>query len=225
MNSRKNQQNTRAVPRKRTNDRSGRLLSPKEKAQVRSMISSIADRELKYFDNAFNGVAVSSTSTIFDLSLVSQGAAANQRNGQDIEPVHFEAQITLTGADTTNVARVILFQHKPNSSLSPPLANQLLDPLSGTLSGTVDVHCAINTFFEKEYRVLADYTLVMAANSETFIIDVGKRLSSVRLPKSIGYNSVANTGEGHICILLLSDSSVPPDLAWTGQMRLRFYDV
>jgi len=207
------------------NNKQSRLLSPQEKAQVRSMISAITDRELKYFDNAFNGVAVSSTATIFDLSLVSQGAAANQRNGQDIEPQHFEAQITVTAADVTNVVRVILFQHKPNSSLSPPLANQLLDPLSGTISGTVDAHCAINTFFQKEYRVLEDMTLVMAANSTSAIIDVGKTLSRTRLPKSIGYNSVANTGEGHICLFLISDSAVLPEPAWTGQMRLRFFDV
>jgi len=202
-----------------------RLLTPKEKAQVRSMIRSEVDPELKYFDNAFNGVAISTTATIFDLSLVSQGAAANQRTGQDIEPCRFEANINVTAADVTNVVRVILFQHKPNSSLSPPLANQLLDPLSGMISGTVDVHCALNTFFAKEYKVLADYTLCMAANSETANINLGKRLSSVRLPKSIGYNPVANTGEGHICLFLISDSAVLPEPSWLGQMRLRFYDV
>lgn len=202
-----------------------RLLSPQQKAQVRQMISSEVDRELKYFDNVFPASAISTTATIFDLCLVSQGAAANQRNGQDIEPVHFEAQITLAGADTTNHVRIILFQHTPNSSLSPPLANQLLDPLSGGVSGTVDSYCAINTFFHKEYRVIADYSLVLSANSETFIIDLGKRLSALHLPKSVGYNPVANTGEGHICLLLISDSAVLPEPSWIGQMRLRFYDV
>jgi len=202
-----------------------RLLSPQEKAQVRSMISSITDRELKYFDNAFNGVAISTTATIFDLSLVSQGAAANQRNGQDIEPQHFEARLTIVGADVTNVVRVILFQHKPNSSLSPPLANQLLDPLSGTISGTVDAYCAVNTFFQKEYRILSDRLVRFASNSDSFIQDIGKYLSRTRLPKSIGYNSVANTGEGHICLFLISDSAVLPEPSMVGQMRLRFFDV
>lgn len=141
--------------RKQLNAKGKSLTKPEKKA-----VNKIVDRkleqalELKYIDLPI-AVAQDYNWALYNLSVnVSQGTSDTTRNGDKLLMKNLELRWSLTGADTTNFYRIVVYIDKDGGSGTVPMIT----------SGSVDAPTSLyNHDYRRQFRILSDRMYGMSA--------------------------------------------------------------
>jgi len=114
--------------------------------------------------------------------------------------------ITMANTDVFNLARVIVFQWHPNSSLVAPVVADILQ--------TTTVYSMYNWQLSAQFKILYDtvHFLSGAANAPTVGSNQGYfgSVNLRRAVKKVEFSPGATFGANELYILVISDSSVIP---------------
>lgn len=160
---------------------------------------------------------------LVNISDISQGADIQSREGDRLQPMSLTGKFTLGMTGATTVARVIVFQWKPDDADDTPTVAKIL-------SATADVN-QINSDYigsavdRKKFKILYDRRFMNSAGVATYF-PIGVMSCSKFHNKYIYYNSGTTTGKNNIYMLGISNvavASTGPNLS--GYFRLRWKDT
>jgi len=178
---------------------------------------------LRYSDVLFT--LTSSTTTVGYTNLTSgivQGLTQGERISDTIYVSRMECRFQLVSGttDITNRLRFAFFRWNPNSlSLIPGTSSILESPT------TFGVQSPLNFEGRREYRIMRDktYNLVGLSTVPTPYYQVLDNFNLNLNNTRIDYNVSASTGCGHIYLLNLSDSAVPPSPQYSYVIRIWYH--
>lgn len=162
---------------------------------------------------------VSTSGVIATQSNMAQGSAINQRVGDRVKPLRFNANISFTVADTTNFCRYVIFQWKPDTALDAPA---ITDLFSDSTYPWVSVHRAA-ALSRSKMKILYDKTVALStAGPQCLQLSVNLDLS--KLPM-IEYGAGATTGRNQIYVGIFSDSVAVTHPGYTVSSAFYFQDA
>lgn len=205
--------------------KTARTLSKPAKKQVYSIAKRVqkANTELKFtayefpfsVSNSWTGPAflithppqgIKGYNDVFDLQ-----AGQSQRIGNTITPYAIQVNYTVTGADSSNVVRIIFFQWLMDDQTAPQVGDILMG--TGTSSSVLQMRNYVN---KKNYKILYDKTHTTSTNAGNnltivkHVIIPAKRLKI----KQFKYLNDSSSGfapnliKGNIYYMMASDSAV-----------------
>lgn len=189
--------------RKSTN-RKGKSLNPRQKKEVKMILNK--HTELKSLDVPYIGtVSADLTGACYKWFSVGQGAASNQRIGDDIEVSYIQFKYDWFIADSYNIVRVLVFQWALDDASTVPTVADIL----GTASGAAPYNALLNFNNRDKYKILYDKRLLLQSTSTGSVSTPFSSGTITCRPshKKMLYNTGATTGRYMIYTLLCSDSS------------------
>lgn len=199
-----------------------RKLTKIQKKQVKRIVNS--GRELRQYHVNSTGTGVSTTVGMINLSGVTQGDAADNRDGDDLFPTQLQLKWYLAShASSTepSICRFIIFQWKEDNAAGAPTAADVL--ANGTTYALTDTY---NPATKQLVKVLYDRVIPIkdvVDSGERFYVQKTVRIFQKRL-KRIRFNAGANTGTSHIYLMTYSGTasgSNPPQLAYSSTLYFR----
>lgn len=187
--------------------------------------------EKHYFD--FSQITTVTTSaTIWALSLVTVGNTDLTRSGDRITIKSLQVKGTYSAGDTTNHLRVICFQYIADSGAAGPVASEVLQ---SSFVGSVNI---INAPYAKDFAgyktiILYDKTFSMTlganadggpANGHFQFMLTSKDFKKGKANPMIQYQAGGTNGVGNIYLMAMSDSAGVPNVGIDFVSRLRFID-
>lgn len=166
------------------------------KQYVKSQLS--ADEELKHYPTVIAPTALSTTGVVQDLSVITQGTTSLTRVGDEVRAQSLDFTVGFIAGDATNFCRCTIIEWKMNDSndavtLSDVYSNYLNNPALSQISPTKP----------NRFRIIYDKTVSVSTAGDGAAIIRGH----LKLNHAISYNLGANSGIGHLYMLLSSDSS------------------
>jgi hypothetical protein len=196
-----------------------------------------ANRELKYFGHVQDYFSVTTTPVLTGVPFdVPQGDEDQERDGDQLTlagKINFRMAMKTNGS-TRNVVRVIFFQWKDMSFVTPyPTTSEVL--FNGP-TGAIDVYSQYNHDTRFNYTILFDktYTLVgtgVASAVTTYpfmdssVITRNYHISLKKAKRVVQYRAAGGQATNRIFMIYLSDiptGSSPPTMTFTSKMF--FYD-
>lgn len=179
---------------------------------VRKEILKIAEKK---FINGTNSAGIDFSGTVTSISDVAQGDTDNTRDGDNLYLTSLQLRWSVVLGDSTNLARIIVFQWKPNST---PTTGDILI----TTGSTAAPLSAYNHDTRQSYRILSD-SLVALNAAET--MKAGTSFV-VNFPvKQIQYTGSGTTGTNKLYLLALSDSGASSHPTFTYYYKLNYRDA
>lgn len=183
-------------------------------SKVRKIVQRMSENN--YRDEVIS-TTVDSAGTITHLTPIVQGDTSNNRIGQEINSQHVSWNITFTGADSTNVVRMIIFGAKYMAGLNPTVAN-VLETANNPHSFLLDVN-------KHQYFVLYDKMVSLSTIGENQIQSLRGFVKIPQKYKKVMFNEGATTPRtNHLFLLLQSDSGAVAHPGVVGILRYRFQD-
>lgn len=189
-----------------------------KKAIKRTLDSTL---ETKFVDTKANST-YDSAGTVYDLTaFITQGTGdSGNRIGDKIIVRDAMVNFFVTyGSDTYNFVRVIMFQWHPISTSTPASGDILQDISSASTPMSPYIHDK-----RKQFRVLADQIVRPVFPTSPPMVTPVMQLRC-RKPIKVGYTNAGTSGEGHIFLLVISDSGATghPGVYWYS--RLEYTDA
>lgn len=195
------------------------VLTEKQAKAVKSLARKEFKRnvEFKHY-TAYNSISVSTTATLTDLSVITQGDTDTSRDGDELRATTISMRYYVAGYDDTNFVRIILFQWHPDTT--PIVADILNAVVTAGFLANYEVDRAENykIMYDRTHAVVANYS--GQQNTSNFVY---KKLRIPR-PKMKFYNATA-VGTNKIWMLTISDSSVAAHPGVAINTKLNFYDA
>lgn len=209
--------------RRRQHRRGGAKLNVRQKKQVKRLITS--RQEKKFFISNTSSWPVSTTPSVFQLSVIPQGDTDTSRDGDRlmITKVYVRGYWTFSN-DLYNTIRLIFFQWKPNTT---PAATDIL--LAGP-SASVDTVSQYNHDNRQLYKIMWDKFYHIEGNGTTSsqpLTSTGIRPfhAILHMPnKQLQYVAGSTTGTNQFYYLAVTDSSVTSDPTLTMSVKFMFTD-
>lgn len=189
----------------------GRGLTKKQRSEVKKIAT--APMERKRFPVYKQGLSISTSHHIDDLSSVYQGSTEEGRTGDAIKIISGHIKGVVVAADTTNIVRYTVLRWKPNTI---PTAADIYD--DATIGANGAMFSPFNHINRPSFVVLADrYIDLEATNGDM------QKMFNIRIkpqPKTI-YEGGANTGSNKLYIIWSSDSVAitHPDVTYRGDIH------
>lgn len=197
------------------NFRKNTILARRTRSTVRQEVKSLmaAELEHKFFDTALPASA-SSTGSVTHLSAVPQGDTSSSRDGEYIFAEKLTIHIGVTGADTTNFVRMIVFKDLDSQGVVPAV-NNVLEPGTSFFDH-------MNNVNKYRFKIMLDRTVSTSltgpnAHYMQLALKVNKKLSFSTTSTLPRLNALH--------ILLISDSGAVTHPAVVGECRLWYTDA
>lgn len=197
--------------------------------------------ETKYAILDSNSTSLVSTGTIVDLSTIGQGVTRDDRVGDrlKLKKLYWRIKIVassgglLVSADAFDTVRVILFRWWDDTAVNLPLLGNILKQGASGLDYTL---ASYNKDDKEQYTILSDNVYVVynttVYNGSALAVEPGPgHVASVvktldpRGDAHVYYNNNANTGVGHVFVLLVSDSAFTPHPTCAYALQLEYTDA
>jgi len=193
------------------------VISGKSNMKKKKKTISFSDQLLQWKQTKFTyfplSTTVSNAGSFSDFSAISPGTGQDQRIGSSIQHLKFRMRGQITLADTTNLFRLLTFVwHVDNTSDNPQAAEILMDS-SNPLSGFIH-------YVPKRFTILTDNLWSLDAYHPTAAFDIDVPVKKLRSTFTSG-----NTGQGHIYVFALSDSSGIPHPALNMEVEKYWKDT
>jgi hypothetical protein len=214
-------------------------LSPKQKQQVRAMLSSQLETKQKTF--GVNAVAVTTAGTCYDMTALVQDNTESGRVGDRVQLKSVDFRYTITvgatgliaAADQFNTVRVIIFKWRENDAVDSPTTAKLLDVIAGYPTSIL----LPNRNLEHQYKVYYDKTHVVYNTplwngaavawyhgvGGTMCTDnhhISGPLGFIEFEPPAGFQ-----GEGNLYLFVGSDSAFAPNPTITCLANIRYTDA
>lgn len=179
--------------------------------------------EVKWYDIVYGKTGVDSAGTIQYLTKVPQGDTDNNRNGDKLTPKWLKMRLNFTIApatDTTNQVRFMIFRWKPNTSLSPPVLDNLFQNFSLTVNTLVTL-LPYTWDMRNQFTVLYDRVFQL---NEAQSLQIDKKIFLRLASKKVAFTGATTDGADHICFATFSDSNAAPNPQITVYNRLAYVD-
>lgn len=191
--------------------------------------------ETKYYNYGWAPLAVTSTPGYYNMSLIPQGVADEQRVGDSIKLKKLTVRFQAVGGDIYNTLRVVVFRFKQDTSVGTPGPS---DVYNTQATGSEYVMCPVpglehadkvHVIYDKVVTLpqtnyyTSSTQITQTANSiKTWKLTLfGKRLGA----KTIRFNPGATSGYGHIWMAICSDSSVLPNPTLYVNSQIEYNDA
>jgi len=168
-----------------------------------------AEQEPKFLDTTSGYSNVSAAGALTNLTAIGQGVGGSQRTGDFVRLSKLVIRVAGYQNNTTalqfpNIVRVLVVRWNLNNAVSPPAVGDVLTTAS-TLSIGQSITSTYNSLQLKEgaMEILHDSYHFTSLNSNSFAFC--KELDVSRF--EIDFNPTANTGFGHIYVLMQSDDA------------------
>lgn len=184
------------------------------------------ESETKFYDYVpFAGTGIGNGGTFAVLTNPAQGNTDQTRVGDKLTMRGMRISWTAVPGDDYNVMRMIVFQWYPNTALTVPATNLIIEnPTYPTISAIRHDYNG-NTF-----KVLKDFkfTMVLPAASPVGTTS-SVRTGTFKVPfkwvkKSVEYTSGTTNAAHNIYVFVVTDSAAPPNPSITLYSRLWFDD-
>jgi len=142
----------------------------------------------------------------------------SQRTGDTVflKQILFNYNVQVDFNDVFDSVRVIMFQWYPNSGLVAPIVADILQ--------TASVSAFYNWQLSSQYSILYDKVHFMAgvATSPTSSSNQGfyGEISMKNVMRRVEFTAGSAFGSGELFLLVISDSSLVPNPAYTGRTRV-----
>lgn len=196
----------------------GKKLNKVQKKQVKRLITG--SQELKAKDDSVNTTADNAGSLTY-FNLPAQGDGLSERSGDQIQLKKLMFRFHITGADTTNIFRVIIFRWSQNNALGANV------PVTTDILQTANVMSFYNYTNEHDtkVRILYDKTITLSVTGDTEVDLIKGSLYGTRLGrKIIDFNAATTLGTNQIYMLMISDSAGIPHPSIKGYWRIEYTD-
>lgn len=206
---------------KRTFRRKSKATVPKAtKLYVKKAIT--ANKELNYgnIDNSQTNISYD-IPHIAQWSAIPQGATIDDREGDRLEPVSLEVNSRISMPSTVDVARVIVFQWRPDTDAELPSMAKILQ-IPGTGQSVYSPYI-LNDVDRQKFVVLKDRTFVADVDSQQFHF----RFKITKfMNKYISYNASLTSGKSQIYVLAFSNiASAGSEPFWNKVVFLKWKDT
>lgn len=212
------------------NKSKGKLLTKSEKQQVRQMILGDSEVKMKDFDILSNSFDTSGNIEL--MSSITQNVSYNGRVGDRVRLKKFCFRGIITIGDSTNIARVIIFQMKSENTVGPTNSDII------QITGAQAVVSNYNAIAErKSMKFLWDsgpMTLNDIRPQITFKGELKaygrnyqgkKNMDDQKLLSDVTYDGgSSSTGMNQLYIYYVSDSGGVPNTSMQFSSRLYYYD-
>lgn len=192
------------------------------KKAAHNVLDAEAEKKIWNTNNALSPASPSIGGTLTDLSAVTLGDGATNRDGLQIEPYSFKVRMDAVVADTYNRIRVIFFQWLEDDTSNPPTMADILR-FEAADAHQYNSQLQIQNFSTgSRYKILKDFVITLDVDKPTanYILKFKKHKL-----KDIYFTDGQTTGWNHLYLLLISDSTITAHPLVTVQTRLRFTDV
>lgn len=213
----------------RQRKRKGAKLNKRQATQVKKIIA--VRQELKYFQYATAGIAVSASPTIISSPfLIPQGDTDQSRDGDRLMwagKVDLRVEAIIGSSDPYNNVRLILFQWHPNST--PAVEDLLLDGPSEA----PDLFSQFNHDKRQEYKILFDKTWKLVGNGSSASVPYTQasttgikrfKISLKKARKQVQFAGGGTTGTNKLYLMYMSDSAVTPHPSISYTTKVFFRD-
>jgi hypothetical protein len=162
----------------------------------------------KFVDVSQSANITNTGAVLSGMTNVSQGVGVSQRTGDTIfmSKCYINYSINAANADVYSLARIIIFQWKPNSSFAVPTPSDILQ--------VVDPYGMYNWQFSNQYNILYDqvHFLSGTGSAPTASSNQGYfgNLDISRITKKVEFSPAVAFGANELYILIISDSAVIP---------------
>lgn len=183
----------------------------KKKNYKRFRKFNYAKPEKKFKINTFSGISIGAGTPVSqELTYIANGTQQNERIGNQIRVTGIFADLIITGADTTNTIRMIIYiPHDPSNTLSSLMYN-----------GAPDMD---------QFTILYDKIITTSSNGPNNKRVMIRRSYTRGYKKGIRiqyYGSAAtDVSKNRILIYVVSDSAAIPDPQLNGYLRMYYTDV
>lgn len=182
--------------------------------------------EKKYYDETFDAFNASSTPQFWNITQMSQGSLTNERIGSTVRllSVQYNLHIQYASADSTNTIRVLLFQWKPDNQQDLPAWDQIFQ--YHTLGAPSKLYELMSPYTLGEggsgvFNMLYDTLFYLDSDNP---IQILKGYINKKFLKNITFGDGSLTGQNHLYLCVVSDSSVVGHPVYSGGTRIRFTD-
>lgn len=134
--------------------------------RIRRLLAVYSPPEKKYVDTRFTGGATSTAGTFILLNSIAAGASVSDRVGRKItmKDILIKINTTIIGAAIGNqVFRAFVVYDAQTNATTPTLT----DILQSAATGATAVISPMNLANRDRFRILAEKTIVLSANTET----------------------------------------------------------
>lgn len=221
--------------RKKFNRKYGSKLNPKQKSQVRSIVSKTLHPENKLWRGYLNTTA-SRTTTITDLFAPSQGDSEVGRTGDRVRTKRMSFRYQFVAADAYNACRIVIFRYKQDSFTDPPTEAELFDTTPGIAYAP---NYQYNSDSSYKFEILYDKTHILETavtyNGATpVLIYTGKstynshtiNLFGKKVASNVIFNPGVASGKNKIFVAYVSDSvSATPHPTFLITSTVHYQDV
>lgn len=173
--------------------------------------------ELKYYDYELDST-VDYSGSVFATSLVPQGDGDTTRDGDKICCKALKIHGIIAAADTWNYVRLIVFVWKPSAVANPSTGQILVDTGAADAPQSFYVHD-----YRKNFTVLWDKTFRVAVSQPNLTIGFKKYIRLKDL--NINFITAGTSGQNHIYVMAISDSSAVSHPTVLYKSRLMFTDA
>lgn len=191
------------------------------KAQLYKAIAKT--EELKYWDTTSSGGGPensTSSGTLKDLTLISQGTTSATRVGDKIMGKRLRIRGEVTSSGLNNVVRIIVFRWMVDDTADAPQMNEILEPAQ--VGTALSPYAPYNSSLRNRFQILYDKNIAVQATVGTLskLVKIDLKLAK----QQVNYQYGANTGQYHYYLAHISDDSVTsyPTIIWN--CRLYFTD-
>lgn len=193
-----------------------RKLNDRQKVQVKRLIGT--SEEVKAVDSFFSGQDVTAAGTITLLAHPSQGDGISQRNGDIIKLKKLVLNIHLTGADTTNVCRHIIFRWTQNNNVTAPVVTDVLQNLSAaSMYNFTSEH-------QKKVHIVSDRTINFSSGGMNAYTIRGALWGRKLGKKKLTFNAATALGTDQFYSLVITDSVAASHPQMGGYIRMEYCD-
>lgn len=165
---------------------------------------------------------INSTGTIFDLSAITQGDTAAERDGDRLTIKSLSLKMGIIAGDPTNFMRVIIFQWLQNSATVAPSVINIFpavfvtQPYSfGSPYSKPDAGYTFIPLYDKTF-------VVSSTDNVRFNIKLTPKNFKRKAKAFIQYNPASTTGTGKLYMCAISDSGAVTHPTLLGCTQLRF---
>jgi hypothetical protein len=206
---------------------------------VKGKLSENIETKFAILDSS--GISALTTGTFVDLSTIGQGVTRDDRVGDRLvlKKLDWRCKIVastgglLASADAYDTVRVILFRWWDDTAVNTPLLGNILKQGA---SGTDYTVASLNKDDAEQYTLLSDDCYVVynttVYNGSALAVEPGpghvafvKKTIVPGGDKHVTYVNNANTGVGHVFMLVVSDSAFTPHPIISYAMLLEYTDA
>lgn len=196
-------------------------------------VSNMIDRRLqqlpekKFFDTTINGIAVSSTASLYHLSPIPTGNFINQKIGLEVDVQSIFYRLQFRVGDEYNVLRFVIFQCLDEIGGDPVYSEIFQYPtgITNLVATESALYSPLNlsTTGTRNFKIILDKHIRVVAGQNN--VEILEGYINKGYNKRVSFVDTTLFGINHLYMLVVSDSGSISHPSIGGVLRLRYTDA